>query len=256
VVVESGVNTGATTYFIRAAAPGARIIAIDPMDRPLCLNQTRWVDRSGHTTYLVGGNFVDFGSVSWDQLSPALPPGWAANALAFFDDHTPHFDRLAQLQKVGILSALFEDNYLPGMGDLKRRSDPTNAAPDADGTIQGNPATGFKPRPDLGLGLKQLFRRDDEHTQHACNVIKSYTEFPIISDHALHRWGFSRPWRPAFDPGEWQRPIWQPQKCRSDHERFQMFRRDARMPMNSDEWFDYNFFCFVRLFSLESTESD
>jgi hypothetical protein len=42
-VVESGVNTGVSTYFIRAAMPDAKIYALDPEDEPICQQGKRWI---------------------------------------------------------------------------------------------------------------------------------------------------------------------------------------------------------------------
>jgi hypothetical protein len=45
-IIESGVNAGQSTYFMRSAAPDAKIFAIDPEDKPICGQKERWIDFS------------------------------------------------------------------------------------------------------------------------------------------------------------------------------------------------------------------
>ena len=69
IVVESGVNAGQSTYFIRNASLSTRIYAIDPEEKPICNQGERWIDQvgvqSGLTRYLVGS---DFQHVDWSSL--------------------------------------------------------------------------------------------------------------------------------------------------------------------------------------------
>ena len=139
-LIESGVNTGLSTYVMRHAAPKARIISIDPLAEALsmgCRRQgvdltdfkhdekvkgffppgktqprvrtNRWIDATNNE-YLVGERFVDFASVDWaarvsrGELDPKT-------TLVFFDDHQHAPSRLPVLQKFGFRHAIFEDNY-------------------------------------------------------------------------------------------------------------------------------------------------
>ena len=54
-IIESGVNAGQSTYFMRAASPDAHIYPIDPLDTPICGQPVRWIDSAAakinlHTT--------------------------------------------------------------------------------------------------------------------------------------------------------------------------------------------------------------
>lgn len=84
-IVESGVNSGQSTYFFRKAAPNANIISIDPLDKPICGQPVRWIDDTNNE-YLTGSNFVDFDEVNWGERiqSGAIKP---ASTLVFVDDH-------------------------------------------------------------------------------------------------------------------------------------------------------------------------
>jgi hypothetical protein len=62
-IIESGVNAGQSTYFMRAASPTARIYAIDPLDKPICGQEKRWID--GNTVYYTGDKFQDIGDIDW-----------------------------------------------------------------------------------------------------------------------------------------------------------------------------------------------
>ena len=46
-VVESGANAGASTYFIRAASHNANMFALDPKSTPKCGQKERWIDPLG-----------------------------------------------------------------------------------------------------------------------------------------------------------------------------------------------------------------
>ena len=63
-IVESGVNSGQSTYFFRKAAPSAKIISIDPESKPICGQPVRWIDDTNNE-YLTGNNFVDFDKMNW-----------------------------------------------------------------------------------------------------------------------------------------------------------------------------------------------
>jgi hypothetical protein len=174
VVIESGVNTGLSTYFIRSAAPDATIICIDPKDFPICdKTHHRWKPTS-KVYYLTGTHFADFEKVDWAAKVAefGLPPDWASTALAFFDDHMSSYHRLPVCQKLGIRDIIFEDNYLPGFGDLRVRTSEDKKL--WEGDIVGNSK--------LGFGMKQLFDRglSDSDAARAVKIVESYAEFPPL----------------------------------------------------------------------------
>lgn len=112
-VVESGVNAGQSTYFIRAASPTTTIYAIDPEVNPICesIGQgKRWIDSSDRTKNFTGKNFVDIADLDWvalgkeDKVDPR-------KALVFIDDHLQVLHRLPALMKAGIRHVVVEDNY-------------------------------------------------------------------------------------------------------------------------------------------------
>ena len=94
-----------------------------------------------------------------------------STAFIFFDDHQASFQRLPAMSKLGFRHALFEDNYLAGKGDLKVRSDVTGR--EHAGSIRGSP--------ELGMGLKQLFIRNDDNGRIAVGLLEKYFEFPMLS---------------------------------------------------------------------------
>ena len=144
-LIESGVNTGLSTFVMRAAAPHARIISIDPLtealdmdcgrqgkdltsfkyhdqinvtrfyndagktDQPKNVRNKRWIDNTNNE-YLVGASFRDFATIDWPSRvrRGELDP---STTLVFFDDHSYAPDRLAVLRRFGFRHAIFEDNY-------------------------------------------------------------------------------------------------------------------------------------------------
>lgn len=114
-VVESGVNAGVSTYFIRAASPTTKIFAIDPLPRPICKQGTRWIDSSNLTTNYMGDNFVDLLEIDWTSMisKKEVDPD---KVLIFIDDHLHAFNRIVSLLKFGLRHFLVEDNYKLGEG--------------------------------------------------------------------------------------------------------------------------------------------
>lgn len=153
-VVESGVNAGQSTYFIRNAAPDTKILALDPLEKPICGQKERWKDASGKTEYLTGAAFKDVSDIDWSAMinRHALDVN---RVLVFLDDHQMFLKkRVLPLQKAGIRHVLMEDNYAPGRG-----------ATSAD-------KAGFAP--------KQLFAKDTLDSRWLFNNVDSYSEFPPI----------------------------------------------------------------------------
>lgn len=115
-VVESGVNQGVSTYFIRAASSTTKIFAIDPMDKPICEQGERWIDSSDLTTNLTGEkNFVDLLALDWKGMidKGEVDPD---KTLIFIDDHLHAFQRIAGVLRHGVRHIVVEDNYKFGEG--------------------------------------------------------------------------------------------------------------------------------------------
>ena len=122
-VVESGVNAGQSTYFIRAASSTTKIFAIDPLDEPICGQGKRWIDSSDKTTYYTGENFKDLIDIDWkgmiakDEVDPN-------KTLIFIDDHLMSVQRIAAITKYGIRHVIIEDNYKVNEGMEILRGEP------------------------------------------------------------------------------------------------------------------------------------
>jgi hypothetical protein len=115
-VVESGVNAGQSTYFIRAASPTTKIFAIDPLDKAICNQGTRWMDSSDLTTYFTGPKeFKDLVDFDWKGMADKheIDP---KTTLIFIDDHLNLLQRLPPLFEAGIRHVIVEDNYKLGEG--------------------------------------------------------------------------------------------------------------------------------------------
>ncbi|CAB9507824.1 expressed unknown protein [Seminavis robusta] len=154
-IIESGVNAGHSTYLMRAAAPNAKIYAIDPLDIPICEQKERWIDPSaGKTEYYTGtAKFQDFNQVDW----AAKIAGGEINpdqTLVLLDDHLDPSTRYPTLLKHGFRHLLLEDNY-------KRKK----------GATEGD-RKGFLP--------KQLFHGTDQNAQFFFQITKRYAEFPPL----------------------------------------------------------------------------
>ena len=114
-VVESGVNAGVSTYFIRAASNTTKIYAIDPLDEPICKQGTRWIDPSHLTTYFTGDKFVDLLDLDWKGMleRKEVDP---ESTLVFLDDHLHVYDRINAVMQYGLRHFVTEDNYKAGEG--------------------------------------------------------------------------------------------------------------------------------------------
>mmetsp|Transcript_15975 Transcript_15975/g.34733 ORF Transcript_15975/g.34733 Transcript_15975/m.34733 type:complete len:386 (+) Transcript_15975:41-1198(+) len=159
-VIESGVNAGQSTYFIRNASSSTRIYAIDPLVQPICNQAERWIDKEGEeaglTTYLVGpSSFKDIQEFDWKSaiMDKTIDPG---RTLVFLDDHLEVLPRFSTILKFGFRHVMLEDNYKLG-----------------EGATPGDKA---------GFTLKQLFSKpkgnlDSEFIFHQ---LVSYAEFPPL----------------------------------------------------------------------------
>ena len=118
-VVESGVNAGVSTYFIRSASSTTRIFAIDPLEKPICNQGERWVDPSNLTTNFTGKNFVDLMALDWKGMV-SKKEIFPESTLVFIDDHLHAFKRIASVMKVGVRHVVVEDNYKYGEGTFRK----------------------------------------------------------------------------------------------------------------------------------------
>jgi hypothetical protein len=57
--------------------------------------------------------FKDFTELPWDTIEADR-----SQALVFFDDHMDHLRRLKEAHKLGFGHAMFDDNYIAGVGDM------------------------------------------------------------------------------------------------------------------------------------------
>lgn len=114
-VIESGINAGQSTYFIRKAKKDMEIIALDPEEKPICDTEKRWIDKSGNTKYYVGKDFVDISDFDWVGMARngTITP---SRTLVFLDDHQEVIQRFPALMKAGIKHLVVEDNYRRGEG--------------------------------------------------------------------------------------------------------------------------------------------
>ena len=159
-VIESGVNAGQSTYFLRHAKKDMEIIAIDPLDEPICGTKKRWIDDSGQTKYYTGDKFVDIAEFDWIGMAKnsSITP---SRTLVFLDDHQEVLQRFPSLMKAGIRHVIVEDNYKRGEGATQSDRD--------------------------GQTPKQLFafrRKKDNGTLNDANWLYanlvSYAEFPAL----------------------------------------------------------------------------
>lgn len=122
-VIESGVQFGQTTLFIRKmVGPGVPIISMEPK-----IWQPWAYETSGSTRYLIGGAndggqgpgpyqpFQDFDKVRWDEL---LTAEQLRNVFVVLDDHQDVRSRVRTMQKYGMRWAYDDDNYRRNSGDM------------------------------------------------------------------------------------------------------------------------------------------
>ncbi|XP_020590257.1 uncharacterized protein LOC110031416, partial [Phalaenopsis equestris] len=115
-MIESGAFKGHSTWVLRQAMPDKPIISLTPRHPEKYLKkEVAYVD--GNCTYFAGKNFVDFGSVEWDNVLKKQGILNNSRVLVFFDDHQSELKRLKQALKAGFRHLIFEDNYDTGTGD-------------------------------------------------------------------------------------------------------------------------------------------
>ena len=133
---------------------------------------------------------------------------WVDDALVFLDDHMAHVPRLDSLRKKGFRHVILEDNYLPGLGDLKVRANAGKWAGRAKG--------------DEGMGLKQLFARAarDPEARRIQKTLEVYWEFPPLVhwDEKIRAPGRIKAIElgPSGWPERYPEPILRPDACAND----------------------------------------
>lgn len=169
-IIESGVNAGHSTYIMRAAAgPDTKLYPMDPLEKPICNQQERWMDPTSNNEYFTGTNFKDFNEVDWAAKikSGEIDP---ERTLVLLDDHLDPSTRYPTLVKMGFRHILLEDNYKANKG-----------------ATQGDKA-GWLP--------KQLFSRNDRDSQFFFQITKRYAEFPPLVPPILAK-EYKKPSKPA-----------------------------------------------------------
>lgn len=196
-VIESGVNAGQSTYIIRRASSTTKIIAIDPLAKPICDQGDRWIDNDNPTltTYYTGDTFVDFEEIPWQTMIAAktIDP---ATTLVFLDDHLSVFRRFPTIMKFGFRHVMLEDNYKA-----------------KEGATDGDKA---------GFTMKQMFARVDADSEFLFHQLVSYSEFPPMFPSTMAKaWTGSRKRAGGFMHGTDQNldivaPLFRPDRNEND----------------------------------------
>lgn len=110
VIVESGINKGIGSWFLRqAAGHDVDMIFISPGD------PSEYRDESERSTYFTEAEFKDFSQLQWDDILP--DPQTREETFIFFDDHQSGVRRVHEARELGFKHVMIDDNYLPGVGD-------------------------------------------------------------------------------------------------------------------------------------------
>ena len=98
-VIESGILKGQGTWLIEKTMPNIKIFSID-----LDLSTRKYISKK-----------VKYLDQDFKYFNEKIQP---EKTLAFFDDHTCHFERIKQCKFLNIKQIIFEDNYDVGDGDF------------------------------------------------------------------------------------------------------------------------------------------
>ena len=98
-VIESGILKGQGTWLIEKTLPNTKIFSID-----LNLSTRKYISKK-----------VKYINQDFRYFNEKIQP---EKTLAFFDDHTCHFERIKQCKFLNIKQIIFEDNYDVGDGDF------------------------------------------------------------------------------------------------------------------------------------------
>lgn len=161
-VIESGVHNGHTTWLIKQALPGVRVISLDPSHN---------IGKHDNVEYLSGPNFVDFNEVDWTKMD--IDP---KRTVVLFDDHQSGYRRVIKEGLVrGFQHFILDDNYDFLEGDnysfkwaceVKRRSQWPGYIPD--NFNHGKRNFTWQQHADCGVNMERQ--------------LKSYYEFPPLAD--------------------------------------------------------------------------
>ena len=110
VIIESGINQGIGSYFLRqAAGRHVKMIFISPDD------PADYKDTYKSSIYFTRDNFADFSKIPWLEVLPQS--AMREDSLIFFDDHQSGVRRTQEARLLGFRHIVFDDNYLPTVGD-------------------------------------------------------------------------------------------------------------------------------------------
>jgi hypothetical protein len=110
IIIESGINRGIGSWFLRqAAGTHVQMIFISPDD------PGDYKDLEVSTKYFTKNEFADFSKIPWLEVLPDASS--REDALIFFDDHQSGVRRTHEANAFGFKHLVFDDNYLPGRGD-------------------------------------------------------------------------------------------------------------------------------------------
>lgn len=119
-IIESGCYKGLGSWVLRqAAGPQTRMTFISPEIPSLYVDRHNttlhfWRDPDPHTRG-DWSHFKDFNELPWGEM---LSPQERERTLVFFDDHQAALRRAVEAKRHGFHHVVFDDNYLPNMGDL------------------------------------------------------------------------------------------------------------------------------------------
>lgn len=230
-IIESGINSGQSTYFFREASgnnTATKIISIDPEVKPICGQPIRWID-STNNEYLTGDTFVDFDDVNWKERiqKGEIDP---AKTLIFVDDHRGFFKRFPTFVKHGFRHVINEDNYKEKEGAT--RFDKQNLTP------------------------KQMFRALPRHADTAWLFanLNIYAEFPpllppVMAQNTTHarkvQGGFLHP---TDDLRAIEEPLLRPDTDGGDAAVFQRIARELDLDptlQESQSYQEFMAYCFL-----------
>jgi hypothetical protein len=216
-VIESGVNSGISSWFIRQASATAVLVSIDPELNPICGQPIRWLDTVGtQVQYLGPDKFVDFMQIDWNtkmvEYNVSSPDD---EVLVYFDDHLAFFPRVATLLKYGFRHVILEDNYKVGHG----------ATP---GDKWATPKQLFNG----GVGSKQ--QSSEEDALWLLDNLITYAEFPPLVSGLLAPSSHKPKPQGGFltvvdDPSDYEEPILRPELYPADKDLLQYIASELEL---------------------------
>lgn len=226
-IIESGINSGQSTFFFRQASATARIISLDPLPKPICGQPVRFIDDTNNE-YLTGSDFIDFDAVDWKSRieNGSMDP---ANTLVLVDDHQGFFKRFPTIVKYGMAHIMNEDNYQRGEGATS--GDKANLMP------------------------KQMWRRPNHpDTVWLFHNLKVYAEFPPLlppsmsSNSTIPKKKAGAFLHHTDDLSAIEEPILRPDLDPADHKLFQTVAERLGLDMemkDSESYQELMGYCFI-----------